>query len=109
MDINEFTRTTFQEGNEIYSHYTRPRIFCNDGFNFSVQGGSGHYCYPRKNVKEFIEMEIGYPNQVEDLISEFADDNYNLTETVYPYVDINIIQQVINKHGGIDIDKTLNN
>lgn len=107
MNINEFTRATFQEGNEHYSFYTRPRIYCKDGFNFSVQGGSGHYCSPRTNCKEFAEMEIGFPSELEELILEFAEDSNNPTETVYGYVDINIIQQVIDKHGGIDEEKTM--
>lgn len=107
MNINQFTRVTFQEGSATYSFYTRPRIYCKDGFNFSVQGGSGHYCSPRTNSKEFAEMEIGFPSEVEELILDFAEDSNNPTETVYGYVDIDIIQKVIDKHGGIDEEKTM--
>jgi len=108
MNLNEFTRATHQQG-KIMNFYTRPRIHCVDGFNFSVQGGEGNYSIPRKNEKEFMAMEIGYPNQVEELILTFAEDKDNPTETVYGYVDNDIIQQVIDKHGGIDVEKTLYN
>lgn len=103
MNLNEFTRATYKTDR----FYTRPRIYCNDGFNFSVQGSDGHYCSPRKNDKEFSAMEIGFPSEVEELILEFAEDRDNPTETVYGWVDNTIIQQVIDKHGGIDVDKTL--
>jgi len=107
MDINEFTRRTFQKGGNTFGFYVRPRIFCNDGFNFSVQGGERNYSTPRKNEKEFRAMEIGFPSEVEELILEFAEEIDNPTETVYGYVDINIIQQVIDKHKGIDVEKTI--
>ena len=109
MTLDEFTRATFQVAENSFGFYTRPRIFCNDGFNFSVQGGEGHYSTPRKNEKEFMAMEIGFPSEVEELILEFAEEVNNPTETVYGYVDNNIIQQVIDKHGGIDEEKTLYN
>jgi hypothetical protein len=38
---------------------------------------------------------------------DFAEDRDNPTETVYGYVDAEIIQEVIDKHGGIDIEKTM--
>ena len=104
MKLNDFTSETFKD--EMF--YIRPKIHCNDGFIFSVQGSDGHYSTPRKNVKEFMQMEIGFPNQVEELILEFAEDKDNPTETVYAYVDNKLIQQVIDKHGGIDVNKTLN-
>ena len=36
---------------------------------------------------------------------EFAEE-INYTNTVYPYVPTNIIEQVLEKHGGIDVEKT---
>lgn len=107
MNLNEFTRATYQEPTDAFGFYTRPRIHCKDGFIFSVQGSDGHYCSPRTNSKEFSAMEIGYPNQVEELILDFAEDRDNPTETVYGYVDVEIIQEVIDKHGGIDEEKTM--
>jgi hypothetical protein len=105
MNLDEFTRATYKTD----TFYRRPRIYCNDGFNFSVQGGDGKYSTPRRNEKEFMAMEIGFPSNREESILEFAEDRDNPTETVYGYVDNKLIQQVIDKHGGIDVDKTLYN
>ena len=104
MNLDEFTRATYKTD----TFYIRPRIYCNDGFNFSVQGGEGSYSTPRRNDKEFMAMEIGFPSNREELILEFAEDRDNPTETVYGYVDNKLIQQVIGKHGGINVSKTLN-
>ncbi len=106
MNLNEFTIATYQQ-DRIRNFYTRPRIHCVDGFNFSVQGGEGVYSSPRTNEKEFMAMEIGFPSEVEELILGFAEDSDNPTDTVYPYVDNDIIQEVIDKHGGIDEEKTM--
>jgi hypothetical protein len=103
MNLDDFTRATYKTDR----FYRRPRIHCNDGFNFSVQGGEGNYSTPRRNDKEFMQMEIGFPSEVEELILDFAEDRDNPTETVYGYVDNKLIQQVIDKHGGINVDKTL--
>lgn len=106
VTIDQFTRRTYQVGTGPFKFYKRPRVWCRDGFNISIQGGEGSYSTPRKNVQEFMAMECGYPNRVEELILEFAEDRANPTETVYGWVPIDIIQQVIDKHGGIDRDRT---
>ena len=105
MNLDEFIRATYKE----IDFYVRPRIFCNDGFNFSVQGGVGSYSSPRKNSKDFTRMEIGFPSEVEELIMQFSEDKEMPTETVYGWVDCDIIQNVIDKHGGIDEVETFKN
>ena len=54
----------------------RPRLYCNDGYSISVQASSFHYCRPREDDSDY-------------------------TKTVYGYVPIEIIEELINKHGGI--------
>ena len=82
-----------------------PRIKCNDGFEMSVQGSSGHYSSPREYGDEFYEMEIGFPTQEEALIIQYAENKDDLTNTVYGWVPVHVIQKVIDKHGGIDLSK----
>lgn len=82
------------------------RIVCEDGFNFSVQANYGAYCTPRlthrnKFTNIYIEYEIGYPSEYEQMIIEYAEDSESPTNTVYPYVPKEIIEAVIAKHGGI--------
>lgn len=106
MNIQEFTKETF-----IIQHgmIFRPRIICNDGFSMSVQASSGHYCTPRKTQEEYKSMEIGFPNEEELLINDYAEKKFNWTDTVYPCVPNNVIQKVIDKHGGINIYETFKN
>ena len=103
MTIEQFTKETFKEENGFCF---RPRIYCKDGFNMSVQGNKGSYCTPRKTLDLYLSMEIGFPSEKENLIIDFAEIKEQPTESVYGYVPCEIIQEVINKHGGIDLIKT---
>ena len=81
----------------------REKITCSDGFEMSVQASSFHYCQPRKNLPngEYQEVEIGFPSAEEELISAYAEYPDKLTKTVYGYVPIDIVEKVIEKHGGV--------
>lgn len=83
-----------------FFYTSRPRIECNDGFSMSVQGGQYAYSYPRENGSSFEDMEIGFPSEFEILIRGYAESN-DFTETVYPYVPVSLIIEVIEKHGGM--------
>jgi len=85
-----------------WAHSTKPRIFCNDGFSFSAQGGYTAYSSPRVPSEIYDSMEIGFPSEEEPLL-----ENYD--GQVAGYVDVNTIQEIINKHGGIDIRKSFEN
>lgn len=106
MKINEFFNATYKLEFGIYQEI-RPRIYCKDGFNMSVQAGSAIYCTPRKNlVTGYSSAEIGFPSEEEPLINEYAENSNDYTETVYGYVPCELIDEVIEKHGGIDEEKT---
>ena len=51
-------------------------------------------------------IEFGYPNQDEELLKEYAECPELLTKTV-GRLPIDVAQQIIDKHGGIDWDKTV--
>ena len=54
-------------------------------------------------VKEFLATTIKshkYPFSDEN---EYAEDDWNYTETVYGYVPIEVVEKLIEKHGGIKI------
>lgn len=107
MTLQEFIKQTTKIENEYMN--VRNRLICNDGFNMSVQGSRGHYCTPRTNTDSYQSLEIGFPSEEEPLIYQYAEDKERLTDTVYGYVPVEIIQEVINKHGGIDFEKTFKN
>ena len=78
-----------------------PRIECRDGFSISVQASHSHYCSPRADRADWVDVECGYPSQPDELLTPYADDGDNLTDTVYGYVPVEIVERVIKKHGGI--------
>lgn len=79
-----------------------PQIKCRDGFKVSVQASSGHYCAPRNDVGPWTEVEVGYPSQASDLIAEYAENPGALTDTVYPCVPVEVVEALIESHGGAD-------
>lgn len=81
----------------------RPRIYCKDGFNLSVQGGRSLYSEPQQDgVTNFENVEVGFPSEKVDELMPYVEDERNPTETIYSYVPIEIVEAIIEKHGGIE-------
>lgn len=96
------THTYYDGLHEVQEN--RPRLYCNDGYSISVQASGFHYCEPRLNgIRDYESVELGYPSEGDELINEYAEDDSDYTETVYGYVPIEIVEELINKHGGIKI------
>ncbi len=103
MNINQYLEANMQinvdGGYEIREQ--TPRVFCADGFNMSVQVSRGHYCIPRINdAPEYDYVEIGYPSEREELFMPFAEHEENPIYTVYSFVPVSIVDEVIARHGG---------
>lgn len=99
MSVIEFLESSFDPSNP---YQVRPRIYCKDGFSVSVQGGTEfHYCTPRKHCNQYIEIELGFPSAVDILIGEYAEDPSDPTGTVYGYVPIEVVESLVEKHGGM--------
>jgi hypothetical protein len=85
-----------------------PRITCVDGFSLSVQAGEFNYCTPRINSDNYLSVEVGFPSEKDDDLMEYAENPETPTETVYGYVPVDVVERVIEKHGGMNchhIDK----
>jgi hypothetical protein len=85
-----------------------PVVKCNDGFEISVQGHCGAYSTPRDDFSDFYaEVEVGYPNQKEELLYQYMKkrnrDYWDEQEKydIFPYVPVNLIDEIITKHGGL--------
>lgn len=103
--LNEYMRNNRISATEGYFGLVK-RLYCNDGFNMSVQACCYNYCSPRVDPDQtdgYWNVEVGFPSEKEDLLMEFAESPDNPTETVYGYVPIDVVIQVINKHGGIKL------
>ena len=90
-----------KEGRMIYK-----RIECKDGFSMSIQAGEGHYCDPRDNIGPYNSVECGFPSEYEELIIAYAEARHEPTKTVYGWVPVGVVTNVIAKHGGM-IDGTV--
>ncbi len=78
-----------------------PPVRCADGFEMSVQASASHYCTPRNSSGPWTHYEVGFPNEVEELLMDYAEDAEDPTDTVYGWVPEAVINEVIEKHGGI--------
>ena len=104
MKINEFIQK-YRNVTKLVPGMTRsitPHVICNDGFEMSVQAGQSLYSEPRDVVDSYEEAEVGFPSVEESLLTSYAEDGEALCDTVYGYVPCSIIDEVIEKHGGID-------
>lgn len=105
--INEFLKnnhhehvTEFLFGKSVIPEITK-RLVCKDGFSISVQANEFSYCEPRDNKAwPYESVELGFPSDLDSLIDEFAEEP-GTTRTVFGYVPIDIVNQLIEKHGGI--------
>lgn len=94
--IHETAYLQFSKSSVVEWAYTnKPVIVCKDGFSMSVQGGFGKYSEPRYIVEMYKSMEIGFPSEKEELL--------DMDDDVKGYVDVKLIQQIIEKHGGFDV------
>ncbi len=103
----------------------RPRIVCNDGFSISVQASSFTYCHPRytqycasedvwliedgnegtvfvsNDYIPYDEVECGFPSEEDETLINYIETiNDDPTKAVYPYTPIDIVEKLIEKHGG---------
>ena len=77
-------------------------VVCADGFNMSVQAHDGAYCDPRKDASQkYSLVEVGFPSLTEALSLPWAEDQNDPTGTVYGFVPVDVVTNVIVKHGGM--------
>ena len=76
------------------------RFFCRDGFSVSVVWGYGTNSGVGRNG-DIESYELGYPSSADSLIAEFAEDSSDPTNTIYGWVPADIVQQLIQSHGGL--------
>ena len=80
-------------------------VVCADGFKMSVQANQHAYCSPRSdNADRYVEVEVGFPSDYEELFDDYVemkDSTKSHQEQVFPYVPVQIVTNVIAKHGGM--------
>jgi len=85
-----------------YRDKLNKQVVCADGFVMSVQAHDGAYCSPREDhADSYSQVEVGFPSSVEPLLMDWCEDKDDPTGTVYGYVPIQVVVNVIAKHGGM--------
>ena len=78
------------------------RVVCTDGFSVSIQGNRTSYCSPRHDHPEaYIELELGFPSSADEIIKPYAENEMDLTGTVYGYVPVADVYLLLTAHGGV--------
>ena len=92
------------------NYFIIPRIYCKDGFNISVQVNSSNYCASENGTRTFgldwKLVEWGFPSEHIDG-KKYNTESYPTTESVGGYVEIGLIDELCEEHGGIDLATTL--
>lgn len=97
MNLNEYMNNN--RNNNALNHVKT--IVCVSRLTLSVQASFYHYCTPRSNEGPWTHVEIGFPSQKCEEIMEYAESPENPCGTVYGYVPVEIVEKLIEKHGGI--------
>ena len=78
------------------------QVVCADGFKMSVQANSTAYCVPRSGICEnYTLVEVGFPSAMEPMLMPWAENSDDPTDTIYGYVPVEVVTNVLAKHGGI--------
>lgn len=109
MHEDEFRREDYG-GNRMFTRpgflCRFPRITCADGFTMSVQAHAGAYSSPRDDLAElYTAVEVGFPSAREEKLMPYIDGDAETdpTNTVYGYVPVHIVEEIIADHGGIAV------
>lgn len=81
-----------------------PPVICRDGFSISIQAGAHHYSRPRSPTGPWQQVECGFPSVVDTILMPYAETEDDPLHTVYAYVPVMVLAQVLEAHGGIDYD-----
>ena len=77
------------------------RVVCADGFSISVQANEYTYSAPRDNIGPWSQVECGFPSSTPELIMSYCESPEAPTHTVYSYVPIKLVEELIALHGGV--------
>ena len=100
------------------TYFVLPRIHCKDGFSISIQVNYGNNCASENGPYTFGTnwelVEWGFPSEHIDA-KKYNAENYleeeeiDTTQTVGGYVEIELMDKLLQEHGGIDLQATLKN
>ena len=91
-------------------YFHLPRVYCKDGFSISIQICKSSYSGSENGIRTFgIDwklVEWGFPSQPIDGEKYMSEDT-ETTTSVGGYVPVELMEELIEEHGGIDLQTTL--
>ena len=88
-----------------------PLIYCKDGFNISIQVHNGNYCASENGIQTFgLDWKLvdwGFPSSEIDGKKYNAQEDGDTTNSVGSYVEVGLIDELCEEHGGVDLAQTL--
>ena len=113
-NLHDFRDTPLENQYEdgIMKRVMNPYVICNDDFEFSCQASYTHYSEPKGLADEYTEVEIGFPSLNDRIIEKYREDygweeDCGLTNPVYPYVPVKVVDELIKFHCGINEESVL--
>ena len=103
--LNEFLNEGRESRVRNFGIVPGPAVVCKDGYSVSVQCSATAYSEPRDiliDADGYVSFELGYPSEHDDLIEEFAEMDNDQTNTIFPYVDRDVVLALLANHGGIE-------
>lgn len=92
-----------------FYRFPTPQVVCMDGTTLSVQVGSSLYCLPRDDNGPYTHVEVGYPSKPFSQLTEYidGDEDADPCSSVYGFVPIEVVDEIIEQCGGICVEITL--
>ncbi len=79
-----------------------PRVVCADGVHVSVHANYGAYCTPCKDSGPWSSVELSFPSApMPELADYIRGDDKNAINTVWGYVPLGRVAEVLASHGGL--------
>lgn len=70
--------------------------------SISIQASRYHYSSPNSDTGPWYKFELGHPSKDFDILKPYAEDSDDYTRSVYPYVPVDVVLELIKENGGIN-------
>ena len=80
-----------------------PTLVCRDGFSMSVQAGRAKFSVPDVDgAFHYSHVEIAHTTHCDEL-DAYGDE----FEGIYHFVPVDVVEKLLEKHGGLDVPATI--
>ena len=101
--IQKLLETNIEDREGFQLKHHAKRVCCVGGLSLSIQASEYHYCSPRVNKPTggYDCVEVGFPTRKLQKLKQYAEQPMRMTKSVFGYVPIKELAEVIDDFGGI--------